>query len=338
MDKKSRRNFLQQAGAASLLIPLSGFTAGTEKQTLLRPPRLREGDTIALTAPAGAIFNEESITKATTALQAAGFKVKTGDTLKAKYGYLAGNDALRAKELNAFFSDASVHAIMAMRGGWGCARLLPRIDFDNIKKHPKIITGFSDITTLLLAMHHKTGLVTFHGPVGNSSLGEFTMQHFLRVIQRGELITLKQPAEDPVITITPGKTRGVLAGGNLAVLCSLMATGYLPDWENKILFVEETEEEPYAIDRMLTQLKLAGVLQKLSGFIFGKCTKCEAEEPDKSLTLQQVLDEHIRPLKIPAFFGSSFGHVRDKFTLPVGVEAEINAADGTIRLLEAAVL
>lgn len=337
MDKKSRRLFLQQAGAASLLVPLAGFTSAEEKPTLLRAPRLKPGNTIALTAPAGAIFNEESITKAVTALEAAGFKVKTGDTLKARYGYLAGEDAFRAKELNALFSDSSVHAIMAMRGGWGCARLLPLIDFENIRKHPKIITGFSDITTLLLALHHKTGLVTFHGPVGNSSLGEFTMQQFLRVVQRGEAATLQQPEGDPVITITPGKARGVLAGGNLTVLCSLMGTGYLPDWENKILFVEETEEEPYSIDRLLTQLKLAGVLQKLSGFIFGKCTKCEAEEPEKSLTLQQVLNDHIRPLKVPAFFGSSFGHVRDKLTLPLGTEAEIDAASGTIRLLQASV-
>ena len=338
MDKKSRRRFLKQAGAASLLLPLAGFTAADEKPEVVCPPRLRPGDTIALTAPAGAIFNEESITKARVALEAAGFKVKTGDTLKARYGYLAGSDIRRAKELNALFSDHSVNDIMAMRGGWGCARLLPLIDFENIRKHPKIICGFSDITTLLLALHHKTGLVTFHGPVGNSSLGEFSMQHFLKVVQQVEMQTLLQPTEDPVVTITPGKARGILAGGNLTVLCSLIGTGYLPDWKNKVLFVEETEEEPYCIDRLLTQLKLSGVLDQLSGFVFGKCTKCDAEEPEKSLTLQQVFDDHIRPLKIPAFYNSSFGHVRDKFTLPVGIEAEIDAASGTIRLLKPSVV
>jgi len=335
-DFSARREFLQRIAAAGLLLPLSGFASADVPQRL-KAPRLKAGDTIALCAPAGAIFHEETIKKASDAFEGAGFKVILGETLRAQYGYLAGTDTLRANELNRLFRDDTVRAIVAMRGGWGCARLLHLLDFGAVRENPKIICGFSDITTLLIALRQQTGLVTFHGPVGNSSLGAFTMEHFLRVVRKGEAFTLTQPAEDPVVTITPGKARGELCGGNLTVLCSLIGSGYLPDWQGKILLVEETEEEPYSIDRMLTQLKLAGVLGKISAFAFGKCTKCEAEEPKRSLTLEQVFADHIRPLGIPAFYGSSFGHVKDKFTLPIGIEAEVDAGTGAITLLEAGV-
>lgn len=334
--KNERRDFLQRVAAASLLLPLSGFVA-TESRPRMRPPRLQPGDLVALTAPAGAIFNEENITKATAALTAAGFRVQQGKTLQARYGYLAGKDELRAAELNALFRNKEVKAIMAMRGGWGCARMLHLLDFDAIRDNPKIITGFSDITTLLMAIYQRTGLVTFHGPVGNSSLGEFTMDHFLRVVSKAERVEMKAPDGDPAQVLSPGKARGILCGGNLTVLCSLIGSGYLPDWHDKLLFIEETDEEPYAVDRMLTQLRLAGILPKVRGLVFGKCTKCDPEEPEKSLTLQQVFEDHLREPGVPVFTNASFGHTRDKFTLPVGVEAEINAQSGTIRLLEAAV-
>ncbi|TND10283.1 MAG: muramoyltetrapeptide carboxypeptidase [Bacteroidetes bacterium] len=331
-----RRDFLQGLAAASLLLPLSGFAAG-EIKSRIRAPRLDKGDLVALTAPAGAIFNEESISKVTVALEAAGFRVQQGKTLQARYGYLAGKDEFRANELNALFKNKEVKAIMAMRGGWGCARLLHLLDFAAIERNPKIITGFSDITTLLLAIFQKTGLITFHGPVGNSSLGEFTMDHFLRIVSKGERAELKNPVEDAVQVITPGKARGILCGGNLTVICSLVGSGYLPDWKDKILFIEETDEEPYAVDRMLTQLKLAGILTQVKAVVFGKCTKCDPEEPEKSLTLQQVFDDHLRKIDVPVFTNSSFGHTRDKFTIPVGAEAEVDAATGIIRLLEVSV-
>jgi muramoyltetrapeptide carboxypeptidase len=130
----------------------------------------------------------------------------------------------------------------------------------------------------------------------------------------------------------------MLAGGNLTVIAGMIGSGYLPDWKGKILFLEETEEEIYRIDRLLTQLKLAGVLDQLSGFIFGECVKCDPEEPEKSLTLMQVFEDHIKPLGIPAFYGSMIGHIENKFTLPIGIEAEMDAGTGMIRLAEPAVL
>jgi muramoyltetrapeptide carboxypeptidase len=340
----NRRQFLRNtslAAAGSLLA--SCLPAQPEAKTeappgIILPPRLKKGDLIALHAPAGAIFNEESIQKATTALEGAGFRIKICDTLKQKFGYLAGSDEFRAKELNDLFSDKTVNGIVAMRGGWGCARLLPLLDFENIKKNPKVISGFSDITTLLLAIHAKTGMITFHGPVGNSSWGDFTMNHFLRMVAEGEIMELKQPVGNDSSVLTAGKASGKLLGGNLTVLCSLIGSDYLPDFTDSILFLEETEEEPYSIDRLLTQLSLNGVLKKSKGFVFGKCSKCEAEEPDKSFTTEEVLKQKLVFADKPFINGFAFGHTTDKFTIPVGANATLDTSTNSVKMEYACVI
>ena len=143
---------------------------------------------------------------------------------------------------------------------------------------------------------------------------------------------------DEHYTITAGKATGMLVGGNLTVIASMIGSDYLPDWKNKILFLEETSEEPYRIDRMLTQLKLAGVFKNISGLVFGKCVKCEAEEPEKAFTLKQVLEQQIKPLGIPAFYGAMIGHIVNKYTVPIGINAEMDASDGMIKLIESAVV
>ena len=227
-----------------------------------------------------------------------------GKTLTEKYGYFAGTDNLRAMELNELFINKNVNAIFCMKGGWGCARILDKLHYDTIKKNPKIIMGFSDITSLLIAINAKTGLVTYHGPVGNSGWNDFTVKYVKEILVDKAIVAYGYPEEhiDKPYTITAGKTKGILVGGNLTVLAGMIGSDYLPDWKNKILFLEETGEEPYRIDRMLTQLKLAGVLNNISGFVFGKCVKCEAEEPEKAFTLREVLEQHIKPLGIPAFW------------------------------------
>lgn len=335
----NRRNFIKQASTLALALPLFGFEEAAPVPSIIKPPALKAGDTIAVTAPAGAIFNPNAVEKFTAILKGLGFNVVLGQTLHEKYGYLAGPDELRAKELNAFFNDKSINGIIAMRGGWGCARMLPYVDFEAMRNNPKVLMGFSDITALLLAAYTKAGLITFHGPVGYSSWNDFSVDYVKRTLMQKETVVMLQPAfcKDKLCTLTTGKTKGALAGGNLAVITNLIGSGYLPDWEGKILFLEETEEEVYRIDRLLTQLKLSGVLNKISGFIFGECVKCDPEEPEKSLTLQQVFDDHIKPLGIPAFYGSMIGHIENKFTLPIGIEAEMDAGTGMIRLSEAAV-
>jgi muramoyltetrapeptide carboxypeptidase len=336
----NRRRFIKNSTiAAAAAVVTGGLQARSKEEKKLiddphfiLPPRLKSGDTIALTAPAGAIFNEDSIEKATKSFEAQGFRVKHGGTLSQKFGYLAGTDAFRAAELNDLFADKDVNAIVAMRGGWGCARILNLLDFDKILANPKILSGFSDITTLLHAIYVKTGLITFHGPVGNSTLEGFTMDNFLRIVKDGEALNMIQPAGDPVTTISEGRATGKLFGGNLSVICSMIGTGYLPDFTNSIFFLEETEEEPYQVDRYLTQLELAGTIGRISAIVFGKCTKCDAEEPDKSFFVEDVLLEKFRNLYIPAVSNFAFGHVKDKFTFPVGGMATFDTANSSIQL------
>ena len=227
-----------------------------------------------------------------------------------------------------------------MKGGWGCARIVDKLDFILIEKNPKVLIGFSDITTLLVAITARTGLVTFHGPVGNSGWNAWTSQCFRSVVMQtdGLPVFSNPPGEEPVVTINPGKASGTLVGGNLTVLTSLMGSVYLPEWRGKLLFLEEVKEEPYSIDRMLTQLKLCGVLDVIGGFVFGKCAKCLAEEPQKAFTFHEVLVQHLTPLGIPAFYGAMIGHIENKLTLPLGISAAIDADKGTIGLNERGVI
>jgi muramoyltetrapeptide carboxypeptidase len=342
--KQARRDFLKTAGMASLGIPLLAMrpaerNARPEIPALIKPPALKYGDTIAITSPAGAVWDSKQVDGFCSILHKLGFKTINGQTLTERYGYFAGTDALRANELNAFFLDKDVRAIFCMKGGWGCGRILPMLDYEIILANPKILMGFSDITSLLIGILSKTGLVGFHGPVGNSGWNDFTTDYVKRVLINKEaaVFTSTGKEEDKPVVLFPGKVTGALVGGNLSVIASMMGTDYLPSWKNKILFLEETGEEPYRIDRMLTQLKLCGVLDQIGGFVFGKCVKCLAEEPAKAFTFQQVLEQQITPLKIPAFYGAMIGHIENKFTLPIGVEAELDTASGTLRLLEAAV-
>jgi len=343
---KNRRQFLKTTGTILLGAPLiSNYAIAAEPEetplhNVLKPSALKAGDTIAVSSPAGAVWDDAQVEKFSGIIQSLGFVVKPGQTLKEKFGYFAGSDELRAKELNTFFADKEVKGIFCMKGGWGCARLLDKLNYDLIKQNPKVIMGFSDITSLLIAINSKTGLVTFHGPVGNSGWNDFSVDYVKRVLIKKEMLTYTYPDkdDDKPYTITTGKAKGILMGGNLTVLAGIIGSKYLPHWKNKILFLEEAKEEPYAIDRMLTQLKLAGVLHSIRGFVFGKCVKCDAEEPQKAFLFKEVLEQHIKPLGIPAFYGAMIGHIENKYTIPIGVEAEIDADKCEIKLLEKAVV
>jgi muramoyltetrapeptide carboxypeptidase len=293
------------------------------------------------------MFNPDGAEIAREAMAALGLRSVFGDHLFDRYGYLAGRDEDRAADINSLFANPEVSAVLALRGGWGCNRLLPLLDYEMIRKNPKILMGMSDITGLLVAINAKTGLVNFYGPTGGSSWNEFTTDNARRVLFDGEAITMRNKVgtadrlvqvDNRVLTITGGTARGPLLGGNLTVLTAMMGSDYLPDFEGSILFVEDLNEEIYRVDRMLTQLGLAGVLGKVAGFVFGDCKNCDPGSGFGSLTLQEVLADHIGPLGVPAWYGSMIGHIADKFTVPLGVEAEIDADAGTIRLLEPAVV
>jgi muramoyltetrapeptide carboxypeptidase len=344
---QNRRTFLESTLFAALAAQVApSLAAAGAAKTSLKPRRLAAGATVGLVSPASAtwITDELEIVKETVA--ALGLKYKLGPHVLDRYGYLAGKDADRAADLNAMFADDSVDAILCVRGGWGCNRILPLLDYKAIAAHPKIILGYSDITSLLTAIYAKTGLVTFHGPVGASTWNPFSLDYLRRILFNAEAVAMDNPkkigdglvvTKDRIQTITPGTASGPLVGGNLTVLAAMLGSEYLPDWTGKILFLEDIQENIYRIDRMMTQLKLAGVLDRISGFVFGKCTKCEPGEGHGSLTLEEVLNDHIKPLKIPAWSGAMIGHIDNKFTVPVGVLARIDADRGTITMLEPAV-
>ncbi|GAA3920398.1 S66 peptidase family protein [Luteimonas lutimaris] len=338
-----RRDFIGSAALAALL-PLVGASgsaiAATDRRLL--PPAIHPGDTVGLVSPSSATDQRLSLQLAGEVMQALGFKVKTGAHYASRYGSLAGTDAERAGDLNAMFADRDVKAVICLRGGSGAARLLPLLDYDAIRANPKVVLGFSDITALHCAIHAKTGLVTFHGPMGTSSWNSFNADQFRRLFFERELMQYRNPVDagdelvprkNRTLTITGGKAHGELVGGNLSVLVALAGTPYLPDFKDRILFLEDVSEAPYRIDRMLTTLKLMGVLDQIAGFIFGECSDCDPGGGYGSLTLDQIFDDHIKPLGIPAYRGAMIGHIHRQFTVPVGGEVELDAGAGSFRML-----
>lgn len=337
-SKLSRRDFLTRSALALSAGTVSSppWSASlTNPVSMIKPAKLRKGDTIGVIAPAAAFFKDHQLDDFLVKLTELGFRHKVGKHVRDKYGYLAGKDQDRLSDIHQMFEDPEVDAIIAIRGGYGCARLIDQLDYELIKNHPKIICGYSDLTALLNAITVKTGLVTFHGPVGVSQWTDFTLKYFEKVLMRSSRVNFNDfEGDDQPVTITSGKAEGVLFGGNLSVLSNIVGSDYLPDWRGKILFLEEVSEKVFRIDRMLVQLKLAGILDQISGFVFGKCDDCEPEEPEKSLSLEQVFDDIIRPLGIPAFHGTMIGHIENKYTMPIGVKAEINADKCAIQLLD----
>ncbi|WP_420145604.1 S66 peptidase family protein [Sphingobium sp.] len=339
-----RRGLMTGMGA---MMAAAAIPGGATAAPLIKPPRLRAGDTVGLIEPAGFTDDAFDLDLVQDTIRAMGLTPKAAPHLAGRYGYLAGTDADRAADVNAMFADPDVRGIFAVRGGWGCARILPLLDFATIRKNPKLLTGFSDITALHLAFAAKAGFTTIHGPNAASSWGQYSWDAFRAVAFDAGTPTFTNPVgrEDRlaqrigrVRTFRPGVARGRLLGGNLTVLAALMGTPWLPDFSGAILFIEDIGEAPYRIDRMLTQLSLAGVLGRIKGVAFGQCTDCGAAGPSYGgFTLSEVLQQHLAPLGIPAFQGGQFGHVANQYSLPLGVEAEMDATTGTIRLLESAV-
>ncbi len=346
----TRRRFLQQ----SLVAPV--VTAGVAAQApsnrsdatpLRKPRRLRPGSIVGVVDPASATWDPMDVDVVVESLAALGLKAKLGAHLMDRRGYLAGRDEDRAADVMAMFADPDVDAVHALRGGWGCARLLPHLDFDAIARNPKILLGYSDITALLLPVVARGGFVTFHGMNGASEWNRFNVDWFRRVLMQGEAVTMTNPrttgdllapVEDRIRTITPGRAQGRLLGGNLTVLTTIIGSGLLPDFADAILFIEDVQEAPYRIDRMFMQLKLAGILDQVRAVVWGRCTKCSPGEGSfGSLTISDILDDYLKPLEVPAWEGAQIGHIARQFIVPLGVQAEVDAARGSIRLLEPAV-
>lgn len=339
-----RRQFAQALSAAAAGTLALGAAPAQGRPAALLPRRLQPGDTLGLVAPAHAVYEREPIAVAIEALQALGFKVKESPGLRARRGQFAGSPAQRAADLNAMFADDSVAGILALTGGSGCNHIVDKLDYRLIAAKPKFFGGFSDLTSLINAIHQQTGLVTFHAPVAVSEWNPFSVAHFKALVMNAEAPLLKNPAgergdnlvqkDDRISTLRGGRARGTLIGGNLAVLASLAGTPYFPDCRGAILFLEEINEYIYRVDRMLSTLRLTGALGQLAGVVIGKFTKCEPGDGFGSLTLDEVFDDYFLPLNVPVYRGAMIGHIRRKFTMPVGAMAEIDADAGTLQILQ----
>ena len=345
MSYLSRRRFTALL-AAAFALPASAALP-PPMTPLIKPPRLRKGDLVGLVAPGG-YTNDAAIEKATKHIEALGFRVKQGAWLREVWGNYGGSVAARIADLHAMFRDPDVKAIWAIRGGSGCISLLKHLDYGLIRQHPTILLGYSDITALHLAIRRHAGLVTFHGPVASSTPSRYSDEHMLAVLTEPRpnyTIPMapenaRRAAQEPhygVRTVHGGVATGPLVGGNLSLLSALAGTPYAADIRGGLLFIEEVNEEPYRIDRWMTQLDLAMGLDRAAGVMIGICEHCGPQGDGPSLTLDETLDLHLQPLQVPAVTGYSFGHIRNQFTLPLGVRATLDTAAQTVTLLEPAV-
>ena len=310
---------------------------------VLKPPPLHRGDLIGLVSPASAPSSSEMIENGVRYLEHLGYAVKVGQHASRVHGYLAGTDDQRAADFNTMIGDKSVKAIFAVRGGYGTPRILPLLDYKGLKRQPKIIVGYSDITALQLAIFQKIGLVTFSGPMAgvemSNGIDPYTEEHFWRIVtSKSKVGELKNPADEPLKILHSGKCSGRILGGNLATAISLLKTPYAPDLTKSILTLEDVDEAPHRVDRMLAQLSNAHILENISGLVFGKFTDCVPSDPSKPyLPIEQVLDNVAQQIKCPVVANLQYGHLPKKLTVPLGLRARLDTKKGIVEVLESAV-
>lgn len=344
----NRRELLISSAAATISAA-AGFTPvmADSHDVTLKPKRLAPGDTVGLVAPAGPSSDDERVRYSGDLLRSLGFKVKEGEHVYDRDQYLAGADEDRASDVNTMFGDDDVDAVFTLRGGYGTQRMLPYLDYELIARNPKVIIGSSDITGILIAIYEKTGMVGFHGPAAGGNYSDYALSEFRKVLMEpanrtriGEAPPFEQrpgrvEKTNRVTRVNGGKAEGRLIGGNLTLVSTLMGTPYEPDFRDRIVFLEDVNEAPYRIDRMLTQLWLAGKLQSAAGIAFGKFTK--TEDDGNTFSIEEIIRRRCTPLGIPVVSGLMIGHIADKTTVPIGIMARLDGDTGALELLEAAV-
>ncbi len=352
----NRRTFVQSlsttaiatasVGAASLLAPTNVVAQAFSKQDPKRlfpptlPPALKPGMKIGIPAPASGVSKEDfekKVKNFTATLESIGLVPVLAKSILAGNSYLAASDEVRAAEFMEFVKRPDIGGIVCVRGGYGVMRILPMLDFDAIQQNPKVISGFSDITALLNVMYDRCNLVSFHGPMAAAELDDFTRQWFLPMVypesmkqSSFETLTYTDPVK--LITIAPGKARGRIVGGNLTIVTGLMGTPYDFSTAGAVLFLEDVGEKAYKIDRMLTQMWLAGKLQECAAVVLGQFS--EADDSGYTTTVADVLRSRLAPLKIPVIGNFPLGHVKEKFTMPIGVLAEVDSDAKKFSILE----
>ena len=316
---------------------------------VLKPQALKPGDTIGIVAPASHSALPSALLNGRRSLEALGFHTVTAPHLADRHGFLAGRDADRLADLEGMFTDPDIHGIVCLRGGYGSVLMLPRMDFDIVRANPKVFVGYSDITALHGAIHQRTGLVTFWGPMVASDMSPgfhtYNRDAFMKAVSGSDSIGGILHPEDmpPVQTIHGGMATGPLIGGTLSLLAAAVGTPYEFEYDGAILFFEDIGEEPHRIDRMLTQLLQAGRLDCLSGIVIGECAGC-GSAPDSpafpygNFSIEEVFMERLQPLGIPVIYGLGIGHGTYKATLPLGVRATLDGDARTLKIDEPGVI
>ena len=356
-----RRSFLRKTGAlaAVTLASASGLQAetGSGKPEMqdpqegrlpperILPRRLKKGDRIGLVTPGSPITGEQ-LDQCLARLDELGFRTTYNDSVLSEYGYLAGTDQERAEELMEMFSRDDVDAVWCVRGGYGSIRILDLLDYELIRMHPKVFVGYSDITALITSIYQETGLVAFHGPVGTSDFNRFSVRSMKNVFMeprntynypyRREKDTRDNPEFDRY-TITGGIAEGLLTGGNISVLDSMIGTRFEPDFRDRIAYLEEIGEKTYRVDKMVFHLLSGTNLKEAAGIAMGVFGDCNVNEPP-ALSLKKALEDLLKPLGIPVSYGLSFGHIKRMITIPTGIRAVLDADRNSLRLLEHAVV
>lgn len=349
----NRRNFLRASGATALTLPLAprpAFAAQANANKLIKPRALRAGDMVGVIAPGTAVPDPERLALVEPTLKFFGLRARMGKYVARGSGHVTRTVSERVDDLHAMFRDPEIKAVFCVRGGYGSMQLLDKLDYDLIRRNPKVFIGYSDITALHLAINRHAGLTTFHGPIVLSSFTDYTQRNFRQALfDTKPAGKLTNPAESnplrpehPLRTIRAGTATGQLVGGNLSLVTALMGTPYEIETRGRILFIEDVGEEPYRIDRMLTQLRLAGKLDEAAGIVFGECSECAPNDYKPSFawdsTLGEVIDQILGSTRAPVLSGLTIGHTADQLTLPLGVTATLNADEKTLELKEAGVV
>lgn len=304
----------------------------------MKAKRLEAGDTIGMVAPAGPA-DRSKVERAIEHLIEMGYKVKAGKSVYSRRGYLAGEDELRAYDINNMFADDEVNAVFCLRGGYGSQRILDMVDYRTIRDNPKIFMGYSDITALLNAIYQKCELITFHGPMGGDFAGgleKHTKRAMKSALESIDPIGEVPNPEMPEV-VSKGKGKGALVGGNLSIVAASLGTPYEINTKGRILLLEDVFEEPYSIDRMLTQLRLAGKFRDAAGIVLGDWGSSEPEEQGKSLSLEEVFEDVFKDMGKPVLKGLKIGHCKPNITVPIGAEVSLDTGTITFCILEPAV-
>ena len=338
----TRREWVLGAGAL-------GAARGQTTRGLIHPRALKAGDTVGLITPSTYVSDPDKLAAVDRTVRYFGLKPKWGKSVGKHFSSLRVSVTDALDDFHAMFRDPEVNGVFAVRGGYGSEHLLDRIDYALVRANPKVFLGYSDITALHLAINRHAGLVTFHGPVMTSRFTDFTQKYFRKALfEPAPVGVVTNPTESNTLrpahtlrTLRPGRARGTLIGGNLTLISTTMGTPYEIETRGRILFIEDVGEETYRLDRMLTQLRLAGKFDSAAGIIWGECSDCGPNEFKPSMewnfSVGETIDSILGDLKIPVLAGLVFGHTDDQVTLPEGVMATLDADKQELIIEEAGV-